>query len=101
MHQEHFAKKKRRMTMTNCRRIQEARVKRNKPGWSKFVLRVIKHETSSFDAKYDLPHIVPLTRQQRQVEDAKRRAKNRDELIAELTKLNYTLDFIATIVGPA
>lgn len=101
MQTEHYTKKKRRMSVPHCRVIQNERVRRGKTGWSKFVLRAIKHETGNLQAKWTLPHIPPRTRQQFQIDEARRRAKNRDDLIAMLTERGFEPADITAIVGAA
>ena len=100
MHFEHAQKKARRMFLANLRRIQANRVKRGKLGWSKFVLNALRYH-GEMASKHDLPHIPPRTRQQFQIDEARRRAKNRDDLISMLTERGFAPADIAAIVGAA
>lgn len=101
MHIEHSVAKHHRMNRANLVRIQNARVKRGKTGWSKFVLRALQHKDGSTRGKWALPHIPPRTKAQFQLDDAKRRAKNHDDLVSMLITMGYDATMIATIAGSA
>lgn len=98
MNQVHAQKKLRRMDTANLIRIQEARVRRKKAGWSKFVLRVLAHRNAD-QAKWSLPHIPPRSKREWIIEDSKRRAKNRDDLISMLRDRKIDEEIITAIVG--
>lgn len=101
MHQNHLVKKEKRMTIENITRIQNARVKRGRTGWSKFVLRVLKACDGNHARKWSLPHIVPMTRQERLIKNATAAAKNREDLVRRLIKAGISLEIIASVAGPA
>lgn len=101
MQDNHADAKYRRMTMRNLTRIQKYRVKRGKTGWSKFVLRALHHINGDTRGKWALPHIPPRTKVQFQLDDAKRRAKNHDDLVSMLITMGYDANMIATIAGSA
>lgn len=98
MNKLHAQKKYGRMNTANLRRIQEARIRRKKTGWSKFVLRVLAHFDDD-SAKWSLPHIPPQSKRDWLVADAKRRAKNRDDLISMLRDRKIDEEIITAIVG--
>lgn len=101
MNQNHLVKKEKRMTIENITRIQNARVKRGRTGWSKFVLRVLKARDGNHARKWSLPHIVPMTRQERLIKNATAAAKNREDLIRRLIKAGISGEIIASVAGPA
>ena len=102
MNQNHLVKKEKRMTIENITRIQNARVKRGRTGWSKFVLRVLKARDGNHARKWSLPHIVPMTRQERLIKNATAAAaKNREDLVRRLIKAGISLEIIASVAGPA
>ena len=99
MHQNHVQKKLRRMDTNNLIRIQEARVRRKKTGWSKFVLRVLAY-CGDLQAKWSLPHLPPRSRKEFELEQARKRTKNTEELRAMLAKnTSFNDDEIAAICG--
>lgn len=100
MNQNHLVKKEKRMTIENITRIQNARVKRGRTGWSKFVLRVLKARDGNHARKWSLPHIVPLTRQERLIKNATAAAKNREDLVCRLIKAGISPEIIASVAGP-
>ena len=99
MQDNHAEVKYHRMTTANLVRIQNARVTRGKTGWSKFVLRALQHKNGNIHGKWTLPHIPPRSFSEWQLEQAKKRAKDRESLVAALQKFGYAPEFIAAITN--